>query len=86
MHEGFISKTISDSDTVTVKSDEAGILYALNGAGDEVKEGDLLAKILDPFTGATRSQILSPVKGTIFFAHQKPLIHQNSVLFKIINW
>ena len=84
MHEGFISKTISDSDTITVKSDEAGVLYALNGAGDQVKEGDLLAKILDPFTGATRSQILSPVNGTIFFAHQKPLIHQNSVLFKII--
>jgi len=43
-----------------------------------------MAKILDPFTGATRSEIRSPVKGTVFFAHQNPLIHQNSVLFKII--
>jgi predicted deacylase len=84
VHDGFVSQIIDESDTVTVKSNEAGILYALVCAGDQVKRGDLLAKILDPFTGETRSTIFSTVKGTVFFAHQKPLIHQNSVLFKII--
>lgn len=51
-----------------------------------VKQGDLLAKILDPFTGAVRSEIYSPVDGTIFFAHDKPLIHQNTLMYKIVKF
>jgi len=86
MHEGSTSYILQDTDLETVTSTESGILYTLRGAGDEIKTGDLLAKILDPFTGVTKSTILSPVDGTIFFAHHKPLIHQNTLVFKIIRF
>jgi predicted deacylase len=75
---------VTDYDQVTVKSDRGGILYTFKDANDEVKEGDLLAKILDPFTGETLSSIYSPAKGMLFFAYQKPLISENTVLYKII--
>jgi len=85
-HEGYHSSLISDLNIQSVLSDQPGILYSLKDAGDEIKKGDLLAKILDPFTGCIVSEIISPVSGTLFFAHQKPLIHQHTVLFKIISF
>jgi predicted deacylase len=86
MHPGTCSHTLKDSELRTILSADSGILYSLKGAGDEIKSGDLLAKILDPFTGETRSSIFSPINGTIFFAHHKPLIHQNTVVFKIVEF
>ena len=86
IHPGHSSCVISDSNLETVISDQGGIFYSLCNAHDEVRKGDLLAKILDPFTGETLSQINSPITGTIFFMHQNPLIHQSSLLFKIINF
>ena len=86
IHDGYNSCVLSDKDLTTIKSNQAGILYSLRGAKDEVREGDLLAKILDPFTGAVRSEIFSPVDGTIFFAHDKPLIHQNTLMYKIVKF
>lgn len=86
MPDGFISYVMKDKDLETIITDQSGILYSLRSAGDEIKTGDLLAKILDPFTGDTRSTILSPCDGTIFFAHHKPLIHQNTLVFRIIKF
>lgn len=86
MHEGYNSCILQDSDFETITSTQSGILYAHKGAGDEIKTGDVLAKILDPFTGDTRSTILAPLDGTIFFAHHKPLVHQNTLIFKIIRF
>jgi len=85
-HDGYNSSIISDVDLISVISDKPGILYSQKDAWDEVKKGDVLAKILDPFTGKVLSEIIAPATGTIFFAHQKPLIHQHTVLFKIIQF
>ncbi len=83
MHEGHHSFMLKDRDLVTISSDEAGILYQIKHSGQNIKEGDVLAKILDPFTGAVRSIITSPADGTIFFSHHRPLVHQNTIMFKI---
>ncbi len=86
LHEGYNSMVLKDTDLETIKSNSSGILYSMHGAGDEIKCGDLLAKILDPFTGETRSSIFAPINGMVFFAHHKPLIHQNTVMFKIVRF
>lgn len=85
-HDGYNSSVITEQNQVTVKSNSSGILYSLCDANDEVKQGDLLAKILDPYTGDTLSTILSPVNGILFFAHQKPLVSENTVLYKVIGY
>lgn len=86
MHPGSNSHILKDGDLQSIISTQSGILYSLRKAGDEIKTGDLLAKILDPFTGETRCTILSPIDGTIFFAHHKPLIHQNTLVYKIVKF
>ena len=82
-HEGFISHVLKDKDLTTIVSDEAGIFFQLRDSGENIRKGDLLAKILDPFTGETRSEIAAPVDGLIFFSQQPPLVHQDSILFRI---
>lgn len=86
MHEGFHSHILKDKDLVTVSSDEAGILYQLKDSGETVRQGDILAKILDPFTGEVKSEVSSPVNGTLFFSHHQPLVHQNTIMFKIVSF
>jgi predicted deacylase len=83
-HSGYNSSVISDDHQVTVKATCGGILYNMSRANDEIKEGDLLAKILDPYTGETLCNIVSPCNGTLFFSYQKPLISEHTVLYKII--
>ena len=83
IHEGYLSYVMKDRDLDTIISDEAGILFQIRESGENIKKGDLLAKILDPFTGATRSEIIAPVNGTIFFSHHSPLVPQDTILFRI---
>ena len=48
-HKGHHSSVITDEHIQVLISQHSGIIYTLKEAGDEVKKGDLLAKILDPF-------------------------------------
>ncbi len=86
LHLGSNSHILRDEELETILSSQSGILHSLRGVGEPIKEGDLLAKILDPFTGETRSSILAPTDGTIFFAHEKPLVHQNTLLFQLVKF
>ena len=46
--------------------------------------GEVVAEIIDPFEGYVKMQIISPTDGIIFFAHNEPLVMENTVIFKII--
>lgn len=83
MHEGFVSHVMKDKELETITSERAGILYQIKNTGDFIKQGDVLAQILDPFTGSIRNKIVSPINGTLFFSQHSPLVEQNSFIFKI---
>ncbi|MFT4073796.1 MAG: M14 family metallopeptidase [Dysgonamonadaceae bacterium] len=85
-HEGFHSYSVHDKDLIDIVSDTSGFMYQLKSTGDNVKRGDVIAKILNPFTGATNSIIKSPVTGIIFFSLNKPLIQQHSLMFKLVEF
>lgn len=75
----------SVDDLSTVTSDRAGLLYSKVAVGQFVRQGDVIAKVLDPLTGDTRQTITSPSDGVVFFSHTKPLVHQHSRLFQILS-
>ena len=81
---GARSYVFADDALRTVMSDRAGILYARATVGQTVRRNDLLAKVLDPFTGQALQEIISPADGVIFFAHTKNLIHQHSRVFQVL--
>ena len=73
-----------EDDMVNVKSTAAGIYRRTCEAGDEVHQGDVLAKIIHPYEGAVTAEIKAPTDGIIFFAHNKPLVAENTLVFKMI--
>lgn len=81
---GFVSAVIHDQDLKNVKAAAAGVFYKIKGAGAEVEEGEVLAHILHPYTSDIILSIKAPCAGSIFFAYEKPLALQNTVLYKII--
>lgn len=86
IHSGFVSDILREDRFRQIVTPKPGILYKLKYAGGDIHAGDLLAKILDPFDGSTLSEVRSPVDGTIFFAHNKPLVVQHTIIYNIIQY
>lgn len=80
----FNAQIINESEFIAVRTPQAGILYRLKKAGDKVREGEILAHIIDPYEGIVKAEITSPTDGIIFFAHNKALALENTLLFNIL--
>ncbi|MDO4159362.1 MAG: M14 family metallopeptidase [Prevotellaceae bacterium] len=80
---GYESVLIDEGDLVDITAHDAGIFYRQCGAGSSVSAGERLASILDPYDGTVREEVLSPVDGTVFFAHNKPLALEHGIIFRI---
>lgn len=83
-HNGYIANIVEEETLMPIKTDVSGIYRPLKRPGDEVKFGDILAEVVDPVEGEVISQIIAPSDGIIFFAHSKPLVIQNSIVYKMI--
>lgn len=83
-HGGYMGTIIDEDDMMTVKSGSAGIYREVCHVGDEVHKGQVLARIINPYEGATESEITAPMDGIIFFSHKKPLVSQDAPVFKMI--
>ena len=83
-HPGYHSEMLEEKTLVNVKSRRAGIMYSLCRPDDTVRRDQILARVLDPYDGSIRWEVKAPEDGTIFFAHNKALVLENSVIFRII--
>ena len=81
---GYLSETVHEENLITVKSRRAGILYCMCKAHDAVRRDQVLAKILDPYDGSVRWEARAPENGIVFFLHNRSLVLENTLLFKII--
>lgn len=83
-HSGYIASIVEEHSLMPIRTERSGIYRKLRNPGDEVRFGDVLAEIVDPLEGEVISQITSPSDGIIFFAHTKPLVMQNCVVYQLI--
>ncbi len=81
---GYNSTIIHDNNMRTLRAENAGIFHKLKNAREEVLEGEVLAQILDPYDGHEINKVVAPCSGSVFFAHAKPLVLQNTLLYKIV--
>jgi len=84
VRSGYNSTLIKDKDQVKIRSQTAGFFHQVISANKTVNKGDLLAEILDPSTGKIIKEIKSPINGVVFFAHYKPTVLENTVIYRII--
>ena len=83
-HEGYISRLIEGHTLVNVKSATAGVFIRYADVDSGVKKGDVLAEIMDPYTGETTDRVIAPVNGIVFFHANQPIIYSQTPLFRII--
>ncbi|MBP5401928.1 MAG: succinylglutamate desuccinylase/aspartoacylase family protein [Treponema sp.] len=69
---------------VPIRTPQAGLFVSKVKVGFEVKEGDLLAEIHDPYTDEIISEIIAPVSGVVFFMHSAPMTYSHTAVFKLI--
>lgn len=82
--EGCLSRVVKDVDMVTVRGKKPGLFEPLVKVGDEVEQGQKLARILDAAEGEVIEELVSPVKGILFFMHGEPLIYANTAVCKVV--
>jgi hypothetical protein len=83
-HSGFIATTLEEDSLMSIRADVSGIYRRLKDPGEEVSFGEILAEVVDPIEGEVISQIMAPSDGIIFFAHAKPLVIENCIVYKLI--
>lgn len=81
---GYHSRVLLDTDMVNVRNEHSGIYMPVLNAGQQTEAGELLAKIIDPYTGETTERIIAPCAGTVFFSHSNPLVYNNTAVIKIV--
>ena len=81
---GYESIVLDEALLQNVRAHKAGIVFRLTEAGRHVEAGETMARILDPYDSSVLEEVKSPVTGTVFFAHCKPLTLQHAILFRVI--
>lgn len=82
-HPDYNSQVIHESDLTDVKAPVSGLFYRLKTAREDVRKGELLARIIHPIEGNILEEIYAPDTGVVFFAHNQPLTLQDATLYKI---
>lgn len=83
-HDGYISSVVADNEMVSVRTKAAGIFESVVKVGEEIVEGQLLARIIDPLEGEVKADLRSPCDGIVFFRHSGPMTYTNTAVFKLI--
>lgn len=78
------SRVLKDTEMISVRTAKSGIFEALAKAGEEVRVGQPLADIVNPYDGEIMETLLAPVDSHIFFMHCDPLTYANSAVIKLV--
>ena len=84
-HGGYRPEVIHSADLVSVRATCSGFLQCVVRPGQRVKEGELLARILDPYECYVRAQLKAPVSGVVAFAGDEPMVYENTAVLKLIH-
>jgi len=91
MWYGTVSKDISKPMISTngvvcfMNADVSGIIIPSVSHSVDVKKGDLLCQIVDPFEGVVLQDVLSPVDGVVFTLRTYPVVYEGSLIARIFS-
>lgn len=79
-----LRESIGSEDFIPVRAADAGFFESFVKAGDEIKKGQVLARIHDPYLGTVRSTLCAPVHGTVAFVHDEAMTYEHTAVLKLI--
>jgi predicted deacylase len=68
-----------------MNADVSGVIIPLISHSVDVKKGDLLCQIVDPFNGVVLQDVLSPVDGLVFTLRTYPVVYEGSLIARIFS-
>lgn len=80
---GYESILMEEEELINIRAHRAGIFYRVVGAGQNVHQGDTLARILAPYDCSVLEEVKAPESGVVFFAHNRPLALEHNVIYRI---
>lgn len=83
-YEGFISRVVESEDFLNIRATSAGFFMGNVKAGQQVEEGEELARITDPYTGETKQVLHAPEDGVVAFVLNETLAYQQTAVIKLI--
>lgn len=81
---GFQSTVLTDVDLKSVRTHTAGIFECIADVGTRVEKGQIIARVLDPLDAEVKEELIAPVDGLVFFAHNEPLTYADTAVIKLI--
>lgn len=81
---GYVPDVIEESHLISIQNTEAGFFEPAVEVDSQVSEGDVLARILDPYEGCVREEIRASADGVVFFRHSDPLVYADTVVFRLV--
>lgn len=83
-YEGYISRVVESKDMLNIRTEKAGFFMGEIKAGQRVQKGDVLARIVAPYTGEVRQLIKASEDGIVAFVHNETLAYQYTAVIKLI--
>ena len=77
-------QVVTSEQLVSIQSPHAGILIVDAHPGEHVAKGQVIARIMHPYEGRVVATVKAPVSGAVFFARNKSITFQNTILFRLI--
>lgn len=84
-HSGYISHVIVEKDLSNIHANSGGIFKGLVRPGDDVRYGNKMAEIIDPYEGTVKETIVAPTDGIVFFTHREALITEKDIAYRLIH-
>lgn len=84
-HSGYISHVIMEQDLSNIFVKCGGIFRGLVKAGEDVRYGNKLAEVIDPYEGHVKETVFAPTDGIVFFRHTESLIMENEIAYRLIH-
>lgn len=80
---GLDSEIVDEDLCITLQAPHAGILVDVARVGAIVSQGECVARILHPYQGSLVAEVKAPCDGMVFFARNRSITYQNTVLMRI---
>lgn len=69
-----------------LNAERSGVFLTDLRTGKIVKQGQSIGKIVDPLTGTTLSDVISPVNGFLFTIRAYPIVYEGSLMARIFQY
>ncbi len=85
VQNGLLSEMITDENMQNVRSHASGLLRTFVTAGENVREGQILGEIINPYDASVREILKAKISGPVFFSQKASLIYERAVVFRIVS-